>query len=211
MSSADDKRRGGHRKGLLFIVSAPSGAGKTTLCRMAEESLENIRYSTSFTTRAPREGERNGEAYHFVDRERFQEMIERNDFLEWAVVHGNMYGTSMSELEAHLEEGYDMLLDIDVQGARQVRERVERGIFIFVLPPSLDVCRERLLKREGDASGDIERRMENARREVKEAEYYDYIIINDDLDTAFEIFKSIIIAERSRGVRSMADVERIFL
>ena len=210
MSRADDKRPSGRRKGLLFIVSAPSGAGKTTLCGMASSAMDNIRYSTSFTTRAPREGEEDGVDYHFVDRRKFQGMIDRNDFLEWAEVHGNMYGTSLSELESLLEEGYDTLLDIDVQGARQIRERVKNGTFIFVLPPSLDVCRERLLKREGDTIEDIGLRMENAKREMEEVEHYDYIIINDNLDTASETFRSIIIAERSRRVNALAEARRIF-
>ncbi len=177
---------------------------------MASSAMDNIRYSTSFTTRAPREGEQDGVDYHFVGRQKFKDMIERNDFLEWAEVHGNMYGTSLSELESLLEEGYDTLLDIDVQGASQIRERVKRGTFIFVLPPSLDVCRERLLKREGDATEDIELRMENAKREMEEVEHYDYIIINDNLDTASEIFRSIIIAERSRRVNALAEARRIF-
>ncbi len=210
MSRAGDKRPSGRRRGLLFIVSAPSGAGKTTLCTMASSTMANIRYSTSFTTRAPREGEQDGVDYHFVDRREFQDMIDRNDFLEWAEVHGNMYGTSLSELESLLEEGYDTLLDIDVQGANQIRERVESGTFIFVLPPSLDVCRERLLKREGDTIEDIGLRMENAKREMEEVEHYDYIIINDNLDTASETFRSIIIAERSRRVNALAEARRIF-
>jgi guanylate kinase len=210
LSRAGDKRPSGRRRGLLFIVSAPSGAGKTTLCTMASSAMDNIRYSTSFTTRAPRDGEEDGVDYHFVDRREFQDMIDRNDFLEWAEVHGNMYGTSLSELESLLEEGYDTLLDIDVQGANQIRERVESGTFIFVLPPSLDVCRERLLKREGDTIEDIGLRMENAKREMEEVEHYDYIIINDNLDTASETFRSIIIAERSRRVNALAEARRIF-
>ncbi len=210
MSRAGDKRPSGRRRGLLFIVSAPSGAGKTTLCTMAARSMDNIRYSTSFTTRAPRDGEQDGVDYHFVDRREFQDMIDQNDFLEWAEVHGNMYGTSLSELESLLEEGYDTLLDRDVQGAKQIRERVESGTFIFVLPPSLDVCRERLLRREGDALEAIELRMENAKREMEEVEHYDYIIINDNLDTASETFRSIIIAERSRRVNALAEARRIF-
>jgi len=198
------------RRGLLFIVSAPSGAGKTTLCGMAARKLENIRYSTSYTTRAPREGERDGENYHFVDREKFLDMIKQNDFLEWAEVHGNMYGTSMSELEALLEAGHDMVLDIDVQGARQIREKVEGGRYIFVLPPSLEVCRERLLNREGDTQVEIDLRMENAKREMEEVDYYDYIIINDDLDRAFEKLKSIIIAEGARKENALPEAKRIF-
>ena len=135
MSRAGDKRPSGRRRGLLFIVSAPSGAGKTTLCTMAARTMDNIRYSTSFTTRAPREGEEDGVDYHFVDRREFQDMIDRNDFLEWAEVHGNMYGTSLSELESLLEEGYDTLLDIDVQGANQIRERVEERDLYLCPPP----------------------------------------------------------------------------
>jgi guanylate kinase len=197
-------------KGLLFIVSAPSGAGKTTLCQMVVDYFGDIKHSISYTTRISRYGEKDGVDYHFVDKKRFQEMIENNVFLEWAEVHGNMYGTSIRDLEPLLTKGYDVVLDIDVQGARQAKERMKSGTFIFVLPPSLAVCKERLRKRANNDREEIEKRLENAKMEIKEVRAYDYSIINDDLNSAFEIFKSIIIAERSRKEHSLPKVKEIF-
>lgn len=197
-------------KGLLLVVSAPSGAGKTTLCRMAVDYFGDIRHSISYTTRTSRYGEKDGVDYHFIDKKRFQEMIENNEFLEWAEVHGNMYGTSIRDLKTLLAKGYDVALDIDVQGARQAKERMKKGKFIFVLPPSLAVCKERLRKRANNNREEIEKRLENAKMEIKEVRFYDYIIINDELDSAFEIFKSIIIAQRSRREHSLPGVMDIF-
>lgn len=197
-------------KGLLLVVSAPSGAGKTTLCRMAVDYFGDIRHSISYTTRTSRYGEKDGVDYHFIDKKRFQEMIENNEFLEWAEVHGNMYGTSIRDLKTLLAKGYDVALDIDVQGARQAKERMKKGKFIFVLPPSLAVCKERLRKRANNNREEIEKRLENAKMEIKEVRFYDYIIINDELDSAFEIFKSIIIAQRSRREHSLSGVMDIF-
>lgn len=197
-------------KGLLFIVSAPSGAGKTTLCQMAVDYFGDIRHSISYTTRISRYGEEDGVDYHFIDKKRFQRMIGNNEFLEWAEVHGNMYGTSIRDLESLHTKGYDVALDIDVQGARQVKERMKNATFIFVLPPSLAVCKERLRKRANNNKREIEKRLENAKLEIKEVRLYDYSIINDNLDSAFEIFKSIIIAERSRKEHSLPRVMEIF-
>ncbi len=197
-------------KGLLFIVSAPSGAGKTTLCQMAVDYFGDIRHSISYTTRISRYGEEDGVDYHFIDKKRFQRMIGNNEFLEWAEVHGNMYGTSIRGLESLHTKGYDVALDIDVQGARQVKERMKNATSIFVLPPSLAVCKERLRKRANNNKREIEKRLENAKLEIKEVRLYDYSIINDNLDSAFEIFKSIIIAERSRKEHSLPRVMEIF-
>ncbi len=188
-------------RGIMFIVSAPSGAGKTTLCRMAVEHFKDIRFSISYTTRSPRKGEEEGRDYHFVSEATFKEMLERGDFLEWAEVHGYFYGTPKDEVERMLKEGHDVILDIDVQGAKQIKSKGKEGVYIFIAPPSLEVCRERLRKRGVDSEEEIDRRLENAKKELAEALWYDYIIINDRLEDAFERLKAIILAEKSRAFR----------
>lgn len=191
-------------KGLLFIVSAPSGAGKTTLCRMAVDFFPKMEHSVSYTTRGPRENERDGEDYNFVSSSTFQEMLERGEFLEWAEVHGYLYGTSKDDLERLLKKGYDVMLDIDVQGAKQIKSKGKEGVYIFISPPSLDLCRERLKIRGVDSEEEIRKRLNNAKRELAEAIWYDYIIINNSLDDAFDRLKSIIVAEKSRAFRMKA-------
>lgn len=188
-------------KGIMFILSAPSGAGKTTLCRMAVNAFPWMRYSISYTTRRIREGEEDGVDYHFISREIFNKMLERGEFLEWAEVHGHLYGTSKKDLDEILRRGYDVILDIDVQGARKIKGKVGDGVYIFVSPPSLDVCRERLKLRGVDSEEEIKKRLNNAKKELEEAIWYDYIIINNTLDDAFNRLKSIIFAEKCRSFR----------
>lgn len=203
-------------QGILFIVSAPSGAGKTTLCRMAVDYFSDLRHSISYTTRPPRDGEQNGVDYHFVSKEIFQEMTLRGEFLEWAEVHGNRYGTSGRDIKSLLKDGLDIILDIDVQGARQVKkesenQRVKESIvFIFVLPPSLEACEQRVRNRGKDNYETISSRLENAKSEIKELAWYDYLIINENLEEAFERLKSIIVAERSRREKMLEQVKRLY-
>jgi guanylate kinase len=185
-------------RGSLFIISAPSGAGKTTLCKELMARAPGICPSVSFTTRAPRPGERNEVDYTFIDEPTFRLMISRGEFVEWAAVHGNLYGTSRMRLEALQEEGTDVLLDIDVQGARSLRGRLRGSISIFILPPSLDVLRQRLLNRRSNTPEDIEVRMGRARAEIAEYSRYDYVIINDVFETAFSELMAIILAARLR-------------
>jgi len=194
-------------KGLLFVVSAPSGAGKTTICNKAINFFPNLKTSVSYTTRKPREGEKEGVDYYFTTEENFKRMNKAGEFLECATVHGNMYGTAAKEVNNMLSQNLDVLFDIDVQGAKQIREREEDAVFIFLLPPSLQVCEERLKRRGDDTAEDIVLRLERARNEVENALWYDYLIINDKIDEAFEKFKSIIIAEKNRTkrVRSLID------
>ncbi len=189
------------KRGIIFVFSAPSGTGKTTLCRMVLDTFPEMRLSVSYTTRRPRANEQDGRDYHFVSEERFREMIEREEFIEWAEVHGHLYGTSKYELDRMLSKGFDLILDIDVQGARRIKNSGVEGVFIFLSPPSLEVCRQRLEKRGLDSKKEIERRLKNARDEISEAFWYDYIIINDSLEDAFEKLKSIIIAEKCRAFR----------
>ena len=182
--------------GHLFIVAAPSGAGKTTLVRMLLDSDPAIRLSISSTTRDPRPGETHGREYHFVDVQHFLEMVGRGDFLEWAEVHGNYYGTSKRWIEAEMAADRDVLLEIDWQGAQQVRKTFPEAIGIFILPPSLPALKERLAGRGTDSAEIIARRFAAARDEMRHADEFDYVIINDDLPQAFGNLQSVINASR---------------
>uniref|UniRef100_A0A7C4RP50 Guanylate kinase n=1 Tax=Desulfatirhabdium butyrativorans TaxID=340467 RepID=A0A7C4RP50_9BACT len=169
----------------LFIVSAPSGAGKTTICRAVLEALPDLVYSVSYTTRPPRPGERDGVDYHFIDEPRFREAIRKNRWAEWAEVHGNFYGTSADLIEHALLEGKDVLLDIDVQGARSISERYpEHSVTIFLRPPDMDTLRRRLESRNTDSPAVIERRIRNAAQEMAQMHLYRHVIVNDMLEKA---------------------------
>lgn len=196
--------------GIPFIVSAPSGAGKTTLCKKAVDFFPDLRHSISYTTRKPRNGEVNGADYWFIDDRVFDEMIARDEFLEYAGVYGKRYGTSKKDLDNLLSEGLSVILEIDVQGADQTRERLPGAIGVFILPPSIEACRVRLKQRGKDTPEEIEKRLKIALDEVNKASLYDYIIINDDLEAAFEHFKSVIAAEKARTPRMLEKVAGIF-
>jgi len=185
-------------KGLLMAVAAPSGAGKTTLCVRMTERFEKLRYAISCTTRKPREGEVDGEHYHFVDTARFNEMISQGAFLEWAEVHGNFYGTPKAEVEAMRDKGIDVLLDLDVQGVESLRSLDTDGVFCLILPPSFAELRQRLESRGKDAAEEIERRMTIAVKEVGHVDLFDYVIVNDDLEQATQTLESVIRAEHCR-------------
>ena len=182
--------------GHLFIVSAPSGAGKTTLVRLLLEKDPGIRVSISSTTRPPRTGENDGREYHFVDVQYFLEMVSRGDFLEWAEVHGNYYGTSRHWIEAEMSAGRDVPLEIDWQGAQQVRKAFPAAIGIFILPPSLEELKSRLSGRGTDSAETIARRIAAARDEMRHVDEFDYVIINDDLQQALGNLRSIVSATR---------------
>jgi len=200
-------------RGLLFIVSAPSGTGKTTLVERLVQRAKGLRMSRSFTSRPPRPGEVDGVDYNFISRDRFERMIQAGDFLEWADVFGNLYGTGHRETESVLASGIDLVLVIDVQGARQVRRTRFEHVGVFVLPPSFDVLCSRLRARSKDAPDQIERRLEVAREEVTAVEEYDYVVINDEVETAVQRLEAIVEAERLR-LRTMrgraAEVVRTF-
>lgn len=197
-------------RGIPFIVSAPSGTGKTTLCKMAVDFFPDLRHSISYTTRPPREGETDGVDYRFVDNPAFERMVRDNEFLEYAGVHGKQYGTSRKDLDAILSRDLNAMLDIDVQGARRVRERIKGGVYIFILPPTIEACEKRLKERGKDSPEDIKKRLKTAIEEIKRAGEYEYIIINDDLVSAFERLKSIIIAEKAKTERVIDKVKDIF-
>jgi guanylate kinase len=186
------------RPGILYIISAPSGAGKTTLCRELLDIFPELRHSISFTTRKARAGEVEGRDYFFVDSEEFLRMADAGEFAEWAEVHGNLYGTSLKTLNESRSAGVDLILDIDCQGAAKLKESKVRGVNIFILPPSFNELKRRLEGRNSDSTEVIEQRIINAATEILEAKWYDYIIVNDLFSKAVEELKSIIIAERQR-------------
>lgn len=186
-------------KGSIFVISAPSGAGKTTICRKIVGNIDNLRQSVSFTTRLPRKGEVNDVDYTFITEQEFREMVRGKDFVEWAEVHGNLYGTSKKRLEGLMDSGFDVILDIDTQGARQIRGCYKDGVFIFILPPSMRALGERLEKRKSNTKKDIKRRLSRAKEEIGNYMMYDYVIVNDILKNAVKKLEAIILAERLRS------------
>ena len=199
----------GRRRGHLFVVSAPSGTGKTTVVERLVQVVPDLALSRSYTSRPVREGELNGVDYNFVTRSRFEEMIAAEEFLEWADVFGNLYGTCASDTERDLTRGQDVVLVIDVQGARQVRQRYRDTVGIFVLPPSFDVLERRLRGRSKDAEEVMQRRLRTARDEVAAFSEYDYVVVNDALDACVDRLRAIVLAERARLGAVQADAERI--
>jgi guanylate kinase len=186
------------KRGSLFVISAPSGAGKTTLCQKLREIIPDLKFSVSYTTRKPRDGEINDVHYTFIDEDEFRSMAAEGDFIEWAEVHGNFYGTSKKRIEDAINNGFDIMLDIDVKGARQIKEHFSESVLIFVLPPSMDILKERLVGRMSESEDFIKKRLRNALDEIKEYKNYDYVIINDMLDDALKDISAVIIAERVR-------------
>ena len=186
------------RRGLLFIISAPSGAGKTTLAEQLALQVQRLKLSRSYTSRPARPGETDGVDYNFVSRERFEAMAAAGEFLEWADVFGNLYGTRAADTNAILKSGCDVVLVIDVQGARKVRQRGIETTAIFVMPPSVDVLEQRLRGRSKDSEDAIQRRLQVAREEVASFAEYDFFVVNDDVTMALERLRSIVLAGRAR-------------
>jgi guanylate kinase len=194
------------RRGTLFVVSAPSGAGKTTLCREARLRLPDLTYSVSYTTRPPRPGEIEGTDFVFVTEPQFRALQARGEFAEWATVHGNLYGTRAGVLEQALHEGLDVLLDIDTQGAAQLRARYAHAVLLFIVAPSMGALAQRLRERRSDPESEIARRLARAREEVKLWRNYDYLVVNRDLKEAADHLTAIITAERCRTARLTLDI-----
>lgn len=190
-------------KGIVFVISAPSGAGKTTLIREILRRISGLSYSISYTTRPPRPGEVDGKDYHFVTEEEFMEMAREGKFVEWARVHGALYGTPKENL--YPGPGTDVLLDIDPQGAKQVKELRPDAVLIFIVPPSMDELERRLRERKKDSEEDIRRRLSNARKELDQVGLYDYIVVNDELENALQYLSSIILAERCKTERVLKE------
>jgi guanylate kinase len=190
----------------VFIISAPSGSGKSTLVSHLMQRVAGLRFSVSYTTRPPRGEERDGREYYFISREQFEARIERGEFLEWAEVFGNLYGTHRSELDRAALEGVDLVLDIDVKGARQLKERIPEAISIFILPPSRRVLEQRLRARSQDAGPVIERRLREAAEEIRNYSQYDYVLVNRDLEASVNVLASIVISARSRRERMEQEI-----
>jgi guanylate kinase len=188
-------------RGTLFVVSSPSGGGKGTIIRHVLAVVENLSYSVSYTTRAPRPGEINGREYFFVSRNIFDEMVAAGEFLEWACVHGNFYGTAKNQIAEETAAGLDIILEVDVQGAASVRQLLMDSVSIFILPPSREVLRQRLIARGTDTPEELEVRLRNAPEELKQYSSFDYVIINDEIEKAVGQLASIIYAERARCMR----------
>ena len=197
------------RRGQLFVVSAPSGTGKTTLAETLVAVTPNLRMSRSYTSRQARVGEADGVDYNFVSRARFEAMIAGDQFLEWAVIYGNLYGTSLVDTERIQSEGDDLVLVIDVQGARKIRGRGVPVVSVFVMPPSLDVLESRLRGRSTDSEAQIRRRLEVAREEVGAFREYDFVVVNDEVDACVERLRSIVAAARLTLAAATPAAERI--
>lgn len=191
------------RKGILFIISAPSGSGKTTLCTRLVESVDSLYRSISMTTRPPRPGEKDGKDYIFIEKPEFIKRQKKNEFLEWAKVFGEYYGTPKKHIVHMLKRGSDVLLSIDVQGAMKIKRLKLDAVYIFILPPSLAMLRERLINRSTDSKEAIHERLNVAKKEVACSERYDYVIINNRLEPALDNLRAVIIAERCRVKRPL--------
>lgn len=196
--------------GRLYVISGPSGAGKSTIIRLVRERVPGLGYSISHTSRAPRKGERNGVQYHFVDRNTFQKMIDQGAFVEWARVYQDYYGTSIEGLRGRLDEGLDVILDVDSQGAANIRKHFKESVLIYVLPPSFESLEKRLRGRATEDETVIRARFEQASGDIRNCARYDYLVFNDALDDAVRETEAIIIAERCRKSRRLPRVEKTF-
>jgi guanylate kinase len=196
-------------KGNLIIISSPSGGGKGTLIKEVLKTLPNIGYSVSYTTRQRRDGEENRRHYFFVTEEEFQDLIERGEFLEYATVHGNLYGTSIKQVQGEIDLGKDIILEIDVQGAKSVLEKIPEAVSIFILPPSYEILKMRLTARATEKKEDLDLRLKNSFGEVRQFEEFEYIVINDSVERAANDLRMIILAERLRRDRQTRTIRVI--
>lgn len=196
-------------RGILFVVSSPSGGGKGTLIQRVLKQVTNLSYSVSYTTRAPRNGEVEGREYFFVTPEKFEAMVAAGEFLEWAHVHGKLYGTSRHQVSREVFEGRDIILEVDVQGAASVRELVTDSVSIFIMPPSVEILRQRLIARGTDSPEELELRLKHAPAELKHYKAFDYVIINDEVERAAGQLTCIVEAERARRARQEAQIKRV--
>lgn len=197
-------------KGQLFVISAPSGTGKSTLLREIRELMPMLGYSVSHTTRKPRAGERDGREYYFVSRSTFKRMADEGSFVEWAEVYGDYYGTSFAALRGTSDAGLDVLLDLDIQGARAIKEHFTSSVLIFLVPPSLDVLEARLRNRGTDEEEVIELRLRKAREEIAQFESYDHVVVNDELERAVTEVEAVILSEQSRTTRRAPMIKERF-
>ncbi|MBP8984792.1 MAG: guanylate kinase [Syntrophobacterales bacterium] len=191
---------------IYIAVSAPSGAGKTSICKEVLKMFPRLRYSVSYTTRPPRPGEVNGRDYVFVDEKTFRRMIKKEAFIEWAENYGHLYGTPRKEVENYLRRGYDIIFDVDPRGARALKERYPGGVFVFVLPPSLEVLKRRLRGRGSESPEALKRRLEKATAEIKEVFWYDYVIFNRKIEESVDRLRAVYLAEKSRRERLVKEI-----
>lgn len=196
--------------GNLFVISAPSGAGKSTIIKALKERIEGLGYSISHTSRKPRGNEKDGIEYHFLKKETFRSMIDAGAFVEWAQVYDDLYGTSFSSLDEQTASGLDVLLDLDSQGAKNIKKHFKNSVLIYVLPPSLDILEKRLMARGTDAETVIKSRMKKTSGEIKQCVWYDYIIVNDDLEKAIKEAQAIILSVRCRTDQQIPIVKEMF-
>jgi guanylate kinase len=196
--------------GQLFVITGPSGVGKSTIIRRLRKELPGVGYSVSHTSRKPRKNEADGVNYHFVDRETFEKMIGDKAFAEWAKVYEDLYGTSFSSLQSQTDQGLDVVMDLDSQGAKNIKKSFQNSVLIYILPPSLQELEKRLRGRASDREAEIRKRLEKARKEIENCVDYDHIIFNEDLDKTLEEVASIILSERSRRSRRLPLVEKNF-
>jgi guanylate kinase len=193
--------------GRLYVISAPSGTGKTTLLKRVMKELPEMKFSVSYTTRPSRSGEKNGVDYHFVSRDEFQRMIQTGEFAEWTEVHGSLYGTSRAHLDEYLSRDVDVILDIDTEGAAQIHQRYPQGVYIFILPPGMEDLKERLTRRGSETQEMIDLRLRNASKEIERMDQYEYIVINEQIEEAVGRIKAIIVAERCKRERVMRQLK----
>ena len=198
------------REGQLFVITAPSGTGKNTIIEMVRKDLKGLGYSISHTTRAPRKGEIDGVHYYFVGKKQFEKMIQAQEFVEWAVVYNELYGTSISSVRSAQVSGKDVLLDLDLQGARQIKKRFPDSTSIFIVPPSLQTLRGRLEKRSSYDGTDIDLRMTEAVQEIRECRNFDFLIVNDDLRQAVREVEAVIVAIKAQTKLRLPSVEKMF-
>lgn len=197
-SHHSNERRTDNEKGLLVVLSAPSGAGKTTVCKRILRIVPDLRFSVSYTTRLPRRGERNGKDYYFISEDEFREKIKAGEFAEWEENFGHLYGTSLLEIKRLVDNNIDVLLDVDPRGAKTLKERYPDGIFIFILPPSIDSLEARLKGRKSEKDDMVRMRLDKAMDEMNEALWYDYVVVNEYVEETTDIIRSIYVAEKSR-------------
>ena len=197
-------------KGILFVLSGPSGSGKTTLAKHLVNTMSGVDFAISYTTRKIREGEEDGIDYKFIDKNEFNTMVDKDQFAEWAEVHGNFYGTPVSEIDKVLNKGVDILLDIDVQGSSQIRSKYENSVHIFLVPPDMNILRERLSKRNTENSSDLKKRMDMAVNEISRINDYDFIIVSDDIDKSLRKLESIVESVRSKTIFKRNEIFKLY-
>lgn len=204
------KEKTGKARGLFIVVSAPSGAGKTSIIREVLKICPNVLFSVSYTTRPPRPGEEDGKDYCFVTQEAFRERIIQGEFAEWEEYSGYLYGTSAKTMKAFLEKGFDLILDVEPRGAGALKKNYPGGIFVFILPPSMDELKRRLDGRGFDNEEEMKERLDRAMDEVREVDWYDYVIFNDRIESAIDQLRSIFVAEKNRRERVAERIKDFF-